>query len=119
MLNYSNVLYDNQNVPAVDNGTWTGPWVNIPCRSERTHTSIDAVVEAGTIGYNIEATNDIVKGDVTVIKAETGSDAIVAESYTYFRVRVTSSTAAAKLRVTTDRIGCTLSADRFSSTGIG
>jgi hypothetical protein len=35
MLNYTSILFDNENTPAVQDATWTGAWMVPLCRDER------------------------------------------------------------------------------------
>lgn len=119
MLNFTSTLFDNENTPAVQDATWTGAWMVPQCRDER--WQIPVYVEIiGTASILIEGTDNTLLNTsyVSLAGAVAATGKFLVDSKTNLRVRVTSATAGAKIRVTIDGQLLYLTADARSVTGI-
>jgi hypothetical protein len=120
MLNYTSILYDNENTPAADNGTWTGAWMVPQCRDERWQIPVFVeIIGTATIvieGLDVQTLNTAA---IPLNAPITATAKFLLDSKTQIRVRVTSATAGAKVRVTIDGQLLYLTADARSVTGIG
>lgn len=114
MLNFSNILYDNENLAGPDTGAWATPH----CRESRSQIPINIDI-VGTASVVIEGADVTSEDPIALCTNQAASTHLLVDSKVNLRARIVSATAGAKVRVTADIQLVTLSADRFSSNGIG
>lgn len=97
MLNYTNILFDNENL----SGAVTGAWMTPVDRMSR--AQIPVIIDiVGTASVQIEGADITTDSAIALTTAQSASIHLLVDSRVNIRAHVLSATSGAKVRVTVD-----------------